>query len=197
MAPKKIWLAAGFAVIALGFAYHVAAHPMDFRVYHFGARGVFDGTRPVYGPASGLGWPMHYRYPPLFVLLFAPFAWLPLSISSATWFLLKCTVLAFLVAAVYDRRFFQEPAVIDRRYKEIIPLLIAAPYVLQDLRYGNAQFFVFALTAFALLFSKEKPMLAASSLALGIAIKVWPLFFIPYLLVRREWKFVTAALAIT
>ena len=51
---------------------------MDFRVYHYGARGVFDGTRPVYGLTSGLGWPMHYRYPPLFLLLFAPLAALPL-----------------------------------------------------------------------------------------------------------------------
>lgn len=38
----------------LCFAYHVAGHPMDFRVYHYGARGVFGGTRPVYGLTSGV-----------------------------------------------------------------------------------------------------------------------------------------------
>src|SRR5437764_8802778 len=95
MAPKKIWLAAGFAVIALGFAYHVAGHPMDFRVYHYGARGVFDGTRPVYGQTSGLGWPMHYRYPPLVLLLFAPFALLPLGPAAALWVVLKVAVLVW------------------------------------------------------------------------------------------------------
>src|SRR5437764_7158323 len=103
MAPKKIWLAAGFAVIALGFAYHVAAHPMDFRVYHFGARGVFDGTRPVYGLNSGLGWPMHYRYPPLFLLLFAPFAMLPLGWGAAVWVLLKIAMFVGLLKTAYER----------------------------------------------------------------------------------------------
>src|SRR5207249_8565882 len=84
---------AGILAIALGFAYHVALHPMDFRVYHYGARGVFDGTRPVYGETSGLGWPMHYRYPPLFLLLFAPFAILPLGLAAAIWVVLKILVL--------------------------------------------------------------------------------------------------------
>src|SRR5256885_14089516 len=74
----RFWVAGG-ALIAVLAALYVAQHPMDFRVYYFGARGVFDGTRPVYGRTSGLGWPMHYRYPPLFLLLFAPLALLPLA----------------------------------------------------------------------------------------------------------------------
>jgi hypothetical protein len=35
--------------VATAFGYYVSSRPMDFRVYHFGTRGVFDGTRPVYG----------------------------------------------------------------------------------------------------------------------------------------------------
>jgi hypothetical protein len=93
-------LVLGILGIAVGFAYHVSGHPMDFRVYHYGARGVFDGTRPVYGLTSGLGWPMHYRYPPLFLLLFAPFAWLPLGAASAVWVILKIAVLVWLVQAL-------------------------------------------------------------------------------------------------
>jgi len=50
------------------------------------------------------------------------------------------------------------------------------------------QFFVFALTAVALLQVRERPALAAASLALGISIKVWPLFFVPYMAVRRYWR---------
>src|SRR5713226_4568303 len=77
---------------------------MDFRVYYYGARGVFDGTRPVYGPASGLGWPMHYRYPPLFLLLFAPFAMLPLAWGAAVWLILNVAVLGMLLRAMLERR---------------------------------------------------------------------------------------------
>src|SRR5579883_1830214 len=85
------------ALIAIGFAVYVARRPMDFRVYHYGVRGIFDGTRPVYGRSSGLGWPMHYRYPPLFILLFAPLAVFPLPIAAAIWLFLKFVVLIFLV----------------------------------------------------------------------------------------------------
>src|SRR5947208_2078987 len=42
----------------------------------------------------------------------------------------------------------------------------------------------------------ERPVLAAGSLALAISIKVWPLFFVPYLAVRRDWKVVGYALSL-
>src|SRR5947208_8968624 len=102
-ASRTRWVVAAVAFIAVGFAYHVAHHPMDFRVYHYGARGVFDGTRPVYGESSGLGWPMHYRYPPLFLLLFAPFAALPLTWGAGLWVVLKILVLVALVRSIVER----------------------------------------------------------------------------------------------
>ena len=186
---KQIALAAGILVITLGFAYYTASHPMDFRVYHFGARGVFDGTRPVYGATSGLGWPMHYRYPPLFLLLFTPFAMLPLGFAAAVWVVLKIAVLILLLRAISARR--KNPGLTGFF---LVPLLFITPYIIEDFRYGNAQFFVFALTAAALLIAREKPALSGASLALAISIKVWPLFFVPYLLARRDWKVVSYAL---
>src|SRR5258708_37749992 len=86
--------------VAGAFAYYASSHPMDFRVYYYGSRGVFDGTRPVYGLTSGLGWPMHYRYPPLFLLLFAPFALLPLGFGAAAWVVLKMVTLVGMVLAL-------------------------------------------------------------------------------------------------
>src|SRR5262245_29726205 len=82
---------------------------MDFRVYHFGARGVFNGTRPVYGLTSGLGWPMHYRYPPLFLLLFAPFALLPLGPAAIVWVVLKVVLLVWLVQQIWRSCFSFSP----------------------------------------------------------------------------------------
>src|SRR5262245_61565190 len=166
-------LAAIVVIIALALAYYASRQPMDFRVYHFGARGVFDGTRPVYGPASGLGWPMHYRYPPLFLLLFAPFAWFPIGLSAALWLVAKAIVLVLLIRAIVRRL-----PPLDSPAIWLVPVLLAGPFVIQDFRYGNAQFFVFALTAFGLLLAEEKPRAAAASLGLAIAVKVWPLFFV-------------------
>ena len=100
---RQFLLAVGILTIATGLAYYTSSHPMDFRVYHYGARGVFDGTRPVYGPTSGLGWPMHYRYPPFFLLLFAPLAALPLGWGAAVWVILKMMVLVELLRAMLKR----------------------------------------------------------------------------------------------
>ena len=181
---QRLWFATGIALLTAAFSVYVSSHPMDFRVYHYGARGVFDGTRPVYGLTSGLGWPMHYRYPPVFLLLFAPFALLPLGLGAAIWMVLKVAVLIALVSAMVKRGL--KPAVIG--------VVFIAPYIVEELRYGNAQFFVIALTMFSLLIARERPIASAASLALGICIKVWPLFFVPYLAARRDWKVVAWAL---
>ena len=175
--------------MAVGFAYYMAGHPMDFRVYYYGARGVFDGTRPVYGPASGLGWPMHYRYPPLFLLLFAPFAMLPLAWGAAVWVVLKIAVLERGLTVSGP------PPATTWSPSFVVPFLFITPYLIEEFRYGNAQFFVFALSAVALLLERKRPVVGAASLALGISIKVWPLFFVPYLAVRRNWKMVGYTLA--
>src|SRR5689334_1257313 len=98
--PRKLLLPG--TILAVGvLTNHVYRQPMDFRVYHFGARGVFDGTRPVYGLTSGLGWPMHYRYPPLFLLLFGPFTLLPLGPAAAAWVILKVLLLVWLVRRIW------------------------------------------------------------------------------------------------
>jgi len=194
----RLWIAAAILSVALGFAYYAAGHPMDFRVYHKGARGVFGGTLPVYGPVSGLGWPMHYRYPPLFLLLFWPFSLLPLGAASALWTGLKVAALAWVAFAIAHRASVDRTSSVDaaktrghrrRLYRGplmyLITVLLVAPYIIEELRYGNAQFYVFALTAASLLMLTKRPILAAVLLALGISFKCLPRFFVPYLAVRR------------
>ena len=66
---KPILILIGILVLTY-FVQYVVQDPRDFLVYHHGARGVFEGTRPVYGENSGVGSPMIYRYPPLFLLVF-------------------------------------------------------------------------------------------------------------------------------
>src|SRR5262245_24217900 len=93
-------LAAIVVIIALALAYYASSHPMDLRVYHFDARGVYDGTKPVSGPPSGLCWLLHYRYSPLVLLLVARFAAMPLSWAAAVWVLLKVSTLFWLLRSM-------------------------------------------------------------------------------------------------
>ena len=191
-ASRKTALVLAFIALSLASAWYVYSRPMDFRVYYFGSEGFFHDKRPVYGNYSGMGWPMHYRYPPLFLFMAVPFTWLPLPWAASLWVVLKCAALFLLVGALWKRH---GPATSKAAW--LIPLLLAGPYVIEEFRYGNAQFFIFALTGAALLALSAAPLLASLALALAISIKVWPLFFIPYLAVRREWKVVGATLAIT
>jgi Glycosyltransferase family 87 len=189
---KNTALALIALAIALGFAWHVSREPMDFRVYYHGAQGVFDGTRPVYGHQSGMGWPMHYRYPPLFLFLVRPLTFLPLPWAAAVFTLLKAGALFLLICALWNRL-----GPTRSKAAWLIPVLFAGPYVVEDLRYGNVQSLIFVLTGAALLALTGAPLLAAALLALAISIKVWPLFFLPVLLFKREWKVVGWTLAFT
>ena len=43
--------------------------------------------------------------------------------------------------------------------------------------------------------AQKRPVLSAASLALAVSIKVWPAFFLPYLIIRGRWKVVAATMA--
>lgn len=134
----------------------------------------------MYGPQSGVGWPQVYRYPPLFLVLFIPFAFLPLRLAAISWAALKFGALALLARALFSRLGTHGLA------WQFLSFLPALPYLAVEFHYGNAQFLIFALVGAALLCIDKRPVVAAFALALAISIKVWPLFFVPYLVVRKR-----------
>lgn len=179
-------------VLVAAFSYLAAQRPVDFRVYHHAWREIFERHGPVYGPDSGLDWPMHFRYPPLFLLVFVPFGLLPYKTAAGVWAALKCGVLARLVPPLARRLEWPSGT---RAW--LVPILLAGPYLVQEFRYGNAQFFIFALVAASLLWLRTRPVPAAFALALATSLKVWPLFFLPYLAMRRHARVVAWTFAFT
>lgn len=180
------------ALIAIALlSYAATRRSVDFPVYHYAARKMLSGTGPIYGPLSGIGWPQVYRYPPLFLLLFVPFALLPLQLAAFLWAALKFAVLGLLARSLFSRLRTQGLGL------QFLSLLPALPYLAVEFHYGNVQFFIFALVGAALLCLHKRPVLAAFSLALAISIKVAPLFFLPYLVVRRRTSVAALTLAFT
>jgi hypothetical protein len=182
-APKYLRLAVLTAVlltITALLSYVAARRPVDFPVYHYGTRHMLARSGPLYGPESGVGWPQVYRYPPLFLILFIPFALLPLRLAAVIWAALKFGVLGFLTRALFLRLRTRALGL------QLLSVLPALPYLAVEFHYGNAQFFIFALVAAALLSLDERPTLSAVMLALAISLKVWPLFFVPYLMARKR-----------
>jgi hypothetical protein len=154
---------------------------IDFRVYWYGATAAFDGSRPLYGPASGLGFPMHYRYPPVTYLLLWPLSHLPLYWAGVIWMIAAWSAsIATVTLAVRTARLNLTPQAV------VVACGYLLAYVVLALRSGNVQPYLIAMIFAALLLSESHRVTAASLLGLAITFKIWPVFFLPWFLHRRR-----------
>jgi len=186
-----VWLL--FALVASVVCANRALKAVDLHVYHAAARSFFLQTGPMYGPNEEFGWPMLYRYPPLFLCLFRPFASLPLWTVAGIWAALKVFLLGPLVWAFYRH---YPPSRFGPAFW--IPALIFLPYLAYELQVGNVQFFLVEMVCFALLIWKKRPVVSSVLLGLATAIKVWPVFIFPFLALRGRglWRIGVQSLAV-
>lgn len=182
-----------FVVLALLAVAGVSARAdraADFRVYYYASRVLIEHQGQFYGPSSGIGWPQYFRYPPLFLLVFLPFALLPYKAAAAVWAALKCAVLYALLRALGRRLDFPRTGL-----WWFVPALLCGGFVVQELGMGNAQFLVFGLVAASLLSLENNGGRSGFVLALAASLKVWPLFFVPYIVARRRARVALLTLA--
>jgi len=156
---------------------------VDLHVYHAAARSFFLFSGPMYGPNQEFGWPMLYRYPPLFLCLFRPCASLPLNVAAGIWAALKVMFLGPLVWIWYRR---YPPSRLGPALG--ISTLLLLPYLLYELQVGNVQLFLVEMVCLALLLCDEHPMASSLLLGLATAIKVWPAFVLPFLATRGRGR---------
>ena len=156
----------------------------DLRVYYAAARSYFYHSGPMYGPNDVFGWPMFYRYPPLFLCLFRPFALLPLRAAAGLWAGLKVFLLGPLLR-MWCRRFIAPARLLPA---VSLSALLLMPYFVHELESGNVQLLLVELVCFALLLGDEHPFVSSLLLGLTAAIKIWPAFLFPYLALRGRWR---------
>jgi hypothetical protein len=179
------------ALFAVTVVFVRAMRSIDFIVYYYASRVLIEGHGHLYGPLSGIGFPQYFRYSPFFLLVFLPFALLPFNVSVAVWAGLKCTVLYALIRALAGRLDFGQG-----RLWWVASLLFCGGFLVQELGGGNVQFLIFGLVAASLLVMDNNRWLAAFLLALAISLKVWPLFFVPYIAMRRQMRMAMLTLAL-
>ena len=166
-------------IAALALSLYATQYGIDFSVYYSISSSALRQGGAVYGPESEAPWPMYYRYSPLLLFLVFPFVFLPFPVATFIWTLLKVGVCVLVVRALVLR--LEDSG---RSPGWLLAGCIAGPYIVMEARYGNVQFFIFALVAWALLSLPGHPHRAAGALGLAAGLKVWPLFFLPYLTVR-------------
>ena len=185
-------VAGGFLLLA---GRYCVTHYVDFPVYWHASRSLMSGRRDLYSPTfvwGGTDRLMDYRYPPLFLLLFTPLGLLPYTAAGWVWFAMKVGAVALMVLSIHRM------VAIELRNNMLFwlaPILIGIPYLLEEFHYGNVHFLIVSLAIFSLyLLEEERKWLSASILALSIAIKVFPIFFLPYFLIRKKFGFVVLTL---
>ncbi len=109
-----------------------------------------------------------YKYSPTFALLFAPLAYLPFAVAFLCWSLLNALLLWYALERLLPQR--QATLALGLLYLE----------VLFAMQYGQSNALVAALMVLAFVaLERSRQLEAASELALGASIKLFPLALLP------------------
>jgi alpha-1,2-mannosyltransferase len=188
---KVVLWGLGAAVLAGALVRVIRGVNSDFSLhYTFGKRFV-EGTI-IY--AGGL----HVPYPPFWAVFWAPWTLLPPQVAQVVAFLVLgiggVTALSGVLLRIGHRIL---PAADDRHtIALVVALPLAARFILRDLTESGPNLFLWSLVWIGILLSLGGRR-AAGGLLVGFAgaLKLTPAIFIPYFLLKREWRTATAALA--
>jgi hypothetical protein len=173
---RRTAIYASLVALALASSFLLTKN-VDLSVYWYAVTGFFSGARPAYGPDSGIGYPMEYRYPPVTYLLLFPLKWMPLRAAGICWMLAAWTsAVASVSIAIRIRQLRFNPLSI------VACCAFMLAYVVLAVRYGNVQPFVIAWLLAALALSETQPIWAGILLALAVTFKIWPIMFLPWFL---------------
>jgi alpha-1,2-mannosyltransferase len=183
--------AVGVALLALaGHAVVLAIWPdahtllIDLEVYRAGGRFVLDG-QPLY--AHGVVLDLPFVYPPVAAVLFVPLAFLPIPVLKVLWTALGLALLALV--AHRAARALGVPA--GSPTAAVVVLLAAVATWLDPVRttlyLGQINVVLLALVLGDLL-GRPGSRWRGVGLGLAAAVKLTPLLFVAYLLLRRRYR---------
>ncbi len=194
LAARWAWRAA-LVLAVLGFGHLCAVQGGDFRAfYDVGEAALAHGDVYARGPRMH----MHVFYAPTFSLLLAPFAMLPPYAAAWVWYGLKVAGAAFLVRWV--RRSLGGASPERARRAELayvaLPFLVAFNPLMSEFRLGQANLFVLVFTVLCVeALRRGRPVQAAFFFSVA-AIKITLLALLPWLALRRQWRFLGSLLIV-
>ncbi len=156
--------------------------------YRLAAKRVLTGTN-IYSYKEGdpeMGMYSMYVYPPLFAILFVPFALMPFVVSVFSWFFLN---FCFFFLSLY--LVLKKLKLLDHTLPSFFILAFLSNVGAYSSSLSNAQVNVVILFCLSLVYYfylDNKKFLSGLLLALGVAIKLTPLLFVVYFLIKREFK---------
>src|SRR3989344_672337 len=159
----------------------------DFKVHYFGASHIIRGENPYINDANYF---TPQAYPPFDMVIFIPFTLLSLEAASKLWVILSIVLVVwsiYLCCRIYRRPFYSQ-------INLIIYSLIFISFPLKfTLGMGqiNALILFFVVLGFYFL-NMKKNSVVGISLAFPIMLKFFPLLLVPYFVILRKWKILSA-----
>jgi alpha-1,2-mannosyltransferase len=135
-------------------------------------------------------------YPPFFALAYTPLSYLPLRVAKPIFFLCgfgALVVILWILDRLTDRALAIRSQ--DRLWVIAGTLLCGSRFILRDFDDGGQNLILVALTWMAIyLWSRNRDLVAGTSLGLAVALKCTPALFIAYFAWKRQWKIAGLAL---
>ena len=173
-------LAALLLVGALAFAFKVSPGMPDFEVYWRAAGRALAGE-PLYRPEDG-HW--LFKYLPIFAVVIAPIAMLPIQVAKAIWFIGTLVALAVLLrisVALLPR--LQKPGWV----LVVATVVVMGKFYAHELALGQSNLLLAAAVAGALLALKRgREALGGALVVTAIVLKPYAVILLPWLLARRQ-----------
>jgi alpha-1,2-mannosyltransferase len=133
-----------------------------------------------------------YPNPPIMALLLKPFLQLPPTLGASLWFGGKALLALAAILGVLS--LLDAPERPFPMWSKALAVLLCLRPIEGDLVHGNVNLLIlFLVVASLVAFCQRRDVLAGLLLGLGIACKLTPALFIPYLLWKRAWKTLLAA----
>lgn len=119
---------------------------------------------------------------PFLALFYLPFSFLEIGISKFIFGLLSFILFGRSLYRLF--RFLN----IDNRYLALLPILFLLP-IKNNILFGQTYFLILVLLIEAyILLEKKESFKAGFFISLAICLKVFPVFLIPYFIIKKDWK---------
>lgn len=155
----------------------------DLDIYLEAAKGMWYG-RDIYTDTYFDGY--HYYYSPLFAAVIYPLSILGSGVAKSFWILLNLLLLLRMYSVIEQYLTFPDKA--RQRWFALLMVLVSLRFVKDNLHYGQVTILIMYLCIEGLHTLRRGKNAGAWLIALGINIKILPVVFLPYLLLRGEFK---------
>jgi hypothetical protein len=157
----------------------------DFEHFFYAAAAVRNHADPY------TAWTQGYIYPPLIAFLFQPLAMLTRSHAAAVMLAVNVSITfiaLWLCADEFLRRFGVSRSNSIIVWIVFFSLLMNVDKVKGEWQMWQTDVFMLLLFVLALRWQSRLPLAAGIALGIAVNIKYLPLMFLPYFLIRRQWK---------